>query len=95
MFSGGERGEIGVDVARQVQPELRDENIQDLPRDERRRRRPQPDEATGVTRSLSSPKFPNRLCSPTKQTTGHGILARLHVFWYSIDKRQIRQMAME
>ena len=55
----------------------------------------QPDDATGVNRSLSSPKLPNRLWSPTKQTTGHGILARLHVFWYSIDKRQIRQMAME
>ena len=55
----------------------------------------QPDDATGVNRSLSSPKLPNRLWSPTKQTTGHGILARLHVFWYSIGKRQIRQMAME
>ena len=60
-----------------------------------RAERIQPDDATGVNRSLSSPKLPNRLWSPTKQTTGHGILARLHVFWYSIDKRQIRQMAME
>ena len=60
-----------------------------------RAERIQPDDATDVNRSLSSPKLPNRLWSPTKQTTGHGILARLHVFWYSIDKRQIRQMAME
>lgn len=60
-----------------------------------RAERIQPDDATGVNRSLSSPKLPNRLWSPTKQSTGHGILARLHVFWYSIDKRQIRQMAME
>ena len=60
-----------------------------------RAERIQPDDATGVNRSLSSPKLPNRLWSPTKQTTGHGILARLHVFWYSIDKRQIKQMAME
>ena len=59
-----------------------------------RAERIQPDDATGVNRSLSSPKLPNRLWSPTKQSTG-GILARLHVFWYSIDKRQIRQMAME
>ena len=60
-----------------------------------RAERIQPDDATGVNRSLSSPKLPNRLWSPTKQTTDHGILARLHVFWYSIDKRQIRQMAIE
>ena len=60
-----------------------------------RAERIQPDDATGVNRSLAAPKLPNRLWSPTKQTTGHGILARLHVFWYSIDKRQIRQMAME
>ena len=60
-----------------------------------RAERIQPDDATGVNRSLSSPKLPNRLWSPTKQTTGHGILARLHVFWHSIGKRQIRRIVME